>query len=44
MYECLCIIIESIHHKYNYLIIHNSKYINRIHYEIPIAYPDTIGH
>ena len=32
------------HHKYNYLILHNSKNINRIHYETPIAYSDTSGH
>ena len=41
-------IIKSIkvgmHHKYNYLILYNYKNINRIPYETPIAYSDTIGH
>ena len=47
---CIYLIIESnkvrMHHKYNYLILYNYKNIlyNRISYETPIAYSDTIGH
>ena len=31
------------HHKYNYLILHNLNNINRINQVTPIAYSDTSG-
>ena len=31
------------HHKYNYLILHNLQNINRIHYETPMVFSGTIG-
>ena len=51
MLKSMCIyylFIESnkvrMHHKYNYLILHNYQNINRIHHEIPIAFSGTSGH
>ena len=36
------------HHKYNYLILYNSKYksntLQLVIYKTPILYSDTIGH
>ena len=32
------------HHKYNYLILHNKQNLNRIHYETIIAFSGTSGH